>query len=182
MRLAIVMAGAALLGPVLGILASGSINTAPKQSGGDMLALLDSIPRHEEASFDVAQSATLPDHYPLVTPRGTVQVADLWLHGLYRDRPPLYPDYEFDHYGLEQEPHEFDVPAGAQHPVADVGVAQDLAHSGQEREPPGYTAELPMIPRPASDAAITSVTQPQQALPPNSGPKIVDVAAVLSAR
>ena len=87
---------ALLTGPILGIAASGTINTVPNQTGSDLLA---SIPRHASSDYEadeLANSLNLPDHYPLVTPRGVVPVADLMTHGLYSNRRFRRVYYAFD--------------------------------------------------------------------------------------
>ena len=174
------LTGAAALGPMLGIAVSGSINTVPKQPGGDMRALLDSIPQHEDPPFNLEQSASLPDHYPLVTPQGTIQVADLWLHGFYRDRRPARFGYDFG-----PELYEFDAPAVELLPVGDTGVAREGALSGEEK---GTTADLsldqPVAPHEAPAAAPMPGSLPgsRQVQSLQAGPKIIDVAAVLAGK
>ena len=74
------MLGACMLAPLVGGFAGAAINTTPLMSAGDPLA---TIPQHEsDFSGDIAFGGLdTPDHYPLVTPQGTVPVEELVFHG-----------------------------------------------------------------------------------------------------
>ena len=164
MRFATLIGGAAALGPILGVMIGGSINTVPKQAGADVAALLEAIPRHPDA-FDPEHNAggnVLPDHYPLVTPRGTVQVADLWLHGLYRNKHPARFESDFG-----PELYEFEVPE----------IAQEEPLPNEQKNMAGDPAFGPSAIRASGTVGLLVQDQVPQS---QAGPKVVDVAAVLA--
>lgn len=178
MRFATVIAGASALGPILGLAAVESINTVPKQSGADVLALLNAIPRHEDPQFGLAQKPgqnTLPDHYPLVTPRGTVQVAELWLHGVYRNRRPARFEYD-----VAPELYEFDALEMDLSGAPPVDSAKEALLPGEEkdmaRDPAFGRSGMRAVDTAAAPNSLLSDRLPT----PRTGPKIVDVAAVLA--
>lgn len=79
---------AAALGIVLGIVGSALVGTSPRRIGEP-----DHLPG--PPPIDIAGEAAPPagpDHYPLITPRGRVEVGELAMHGLYRNlrHRPLY--------------------------------------------------------------------------------------------
>lgn len=67
-----------------GAIGGASITTTPIINRGDTLA---GIPDHAAPVPKIDRNApALPNHYPLETPSGTIQVAELSSHGLYRNR------------------------------------------------------------------------------------------------
>lgn len=182
MRFMPLLATALALGPVLGIAVSGSINTVPKQTGGDMLAMLDSIPQHADAQFSTGpseQSSLLPDHYPLVTPRGTIQVAELWSHGLYRGRRPARFEYEYD-YDLGPELYAFELPAIEAPSDANMDIAQEEPLYGGERNMAGQSVALGAAPAGETGSMPAPPLSPDDVPARPAGPKVIDVAAVLA--
>lgn len=99
-------------------------------------------------------SQRLPDHYPLVTPDGTVPVAELAMRGRYRDRQVMFEDdvdraelaadygYQFDDGEIDRLAHgpalEPRAPEQAE-PPAPLPDAGGLVHNG--------TLEVEALPR-----------------------------------
>lgn len=124
MKAMVLIVGACMVAPLVGGFAGAAINTVPLVSAADPLA---TIPRH---ASDVSGAIDLgpidaPDHYPLVTPRGTIPVEQLVFHG----RPALYAAPSPDSYAAEPDPTRADDEA-AQPPAADP-VDDDRSASGQ---------------------------------------------------
>lgn len=81
------------LGPLLGAIGSGLVGTEPRQI---RTGQPESFAEDELALFTPRHTSTLdnPEHYPLITPRGRIEVAELSMHGLYRNlrSEPLFED------------------------------------------------------------------------------------------
>lgn len=148
---------AATAGAITGI----AFDTTPIQNHASARG---GLPDHSDSvmSRDLAsQSATLPDHYALITPEGRIEVEELGTRGRYRDRgfalddytdPPLQPGYYSDReYPAEPAPQ---IQAAEPYPV-------------RPAESPRTTPEL------AADETA-----------PNSrgGPKVIEFPAGLPSR
>lgn len=180
MKLTWLSLGAVPIGLVLGTMAGQSINTAPKMSGTDVL---EAIPRHDLAfaptAYDEQRS---PDHYPLVTPRGRVEVEDLWLHGLYRNRRPEHVIYDLE---LERGSSELELVAEEQTEELEpdmqpAALSQENPSRRDDAEPEHVT---PVARDTATRIAPYEPTAPlfsEKGIIRKGGPKIVDVAAALA--
>lgn len=176
MKLTLLSLGAGSVSLVLGAVAGESINTVPKTSSTDVL---EAIPRHDLAFFPAApDEGVSPDHYPLVTPRGRVEVEDLWLHGLYRNRRPAEVIYDFE---LEPESPELELAADDQ--TGDLDEDMQRAILSEESQSPEAGAELERITPGVRDiSAHVAAYEPTRSagVRRQGGLKIIDVAAALA--
>lgn len=99
--------GATALALVSGAVAGQSIGTEPLGLYQDVT---DTLPQQRvnsrSAALQIAER--LPNHYPLETPEGTIEVEDLAWHGRYRDRVPAYaplPDDDYSYSYAEYKPN-----------------------------------------------------------------------------
>lgn len=110
MKLMTLFAGALMVGPAMGAIASQAVNTHPVDRSDDIFA---AFPQHEIAYYDEQQATSdARDHYPLITPHGRVEVEELWDHGLMRNR-------RFARYDT-YEPEPLPQPDHAEGPVQDA--------------------------------------------------------------
>ena len=61
-----------------GGLAGAAINTRPHTSAADVMA---AVPQHRLSAPAILPAGTTPNHYPLDTPHGRIEVAELSWHG-----------------------------------------------------------------------------------------------------
>lgn len=178
MKLTPLILGALILGPTAGVIVGETINTTPIQYGVDVLG---SIPRHKLVITNAdrfEQQGALPDHYPLYTPQGRVEVAELSSHGLYSNSRFL-PVYYASPFSREEEtqavafPH-LDTLEVMQEPAS--GKANQLAveHTALDQSPAvGHGSQMEgWNHRPTTPLAA-------ELEKPKGGPRIIDVAAVL---
>lgn len=78
--------GVAALMPVGGALAGASMNTDPIGTGSDVVASLPDRPAITIADAAPRTQERLPDHYPMMTPQGRVEVHELSIRGRHADR------------------------------------------------------------------------------------------------
>lgn len=176
MKLTLLSLGAGSISLVLGAVAGESINTVPKTSGMDVL---EAIPRHDLVFSPAAPDQGIsPDHYPLVTPRGRVEVEDLWLHGLYRNRRPADVLYDFE---LEPGPSELELAEEAQTGDLDEDV-QRAVLSEEDRSLEAGAEPEPVTPVVRAISAHVAANEPTRSagVHRQGGLKIIDVAAALA--
>ncbi len=158
--------GAAALVPIFGFtcgaLAAAAIETKPV-TGGKEDYLADLPAQHmQTASPEQARAMKArANHYPLETPHGTIEVAELAYHGRLRNRLPERALYEA-RFG--------------------EGYLYEAA-AGQKAEP-GPTAELPDMVWPVDPSAVTEIS-PHEGAPLDAGqggPRMINVAAELATR
>jgi hypothetical protein len=148
---------------VAGIAAGAALGTVPPMQ---QRGTAEWLPEARPVAFAHRPQADLPDHYPLVTRTGTIEVHELGERGLYRQA--RYAWRQLDAYYPEEDgtdagyaPREG---AAQEQPVAVMAQAQGAA--SWERESGAATAPLEPV-----GAAVAEVT-----------PRIVDVAAELARR
>ncbi|WP_156135361.1 hypothetical protein [Novosphingobium malaysiense] len=142
MKCTALVPGALVLGPLLGIVASQSVNTRPVDRGENVFG---SIPQHAITSYGDTQRQVTPspDHYPLITPHGRVEVHELWSHGLMRNRRLAIYDYYDPEPVPEPEPYSYDPePSRTAHRdhagyETAQGRASSVAGPDAEASPPG---------------------------------------------
>jgi hypothetical protein len=172
---------------LFGALTGASIGTDPLERGANAW---DHVPQPD---FDGDSAALqdepdgLPDHYPLVTPSGRIEVAELRNHGLYRNRrfaiDPYWdgypePDYELMAADYLYVPDE--EPAPAARPAPSPAPATRLAAASQPQPQPKPTENEPVV-RAASAKPIAP--PPLAELPALAGgAKTIEVAAELGGR
>lgn len=136
MKLNSLFFGALMAAPTCGAVASMDINTVPRQRHDHVLA---SIPRHETTRYELEppQLSASPDHYPLITPRGRIEVQDLWMHD---SRPP--PQYASDAvYPVPLDAYVYD--ARPELVMELQHAAYDAAQEGDAVQPaPGENAAM----------------------------------------
>lgn len=144
--------GAMALSPILGILAPLTVDTIPKQNAAEFL---ESIPRHDIVDYQSADgsNADLPDHYPLVTRHGRIEVDDLIMHGLYSNRRFAAAYYEMDYEGSTDS-------GGLTSPDLDLRTSEDFTQDATASEPlPLAAGPVTLTAPPSSDSR--PVTAPQ---------------------
>lgn len=168
------LAVGACVAALAGAVSGATINTTPLARGIDGW---DHVPRHELSDSAIEaeeRSAALPDHYPLITPNGRIEVSELRDHGLYRNRrygarwtagwyepdeEPAYTVVEADYRYVPDE--RFDSMRRTATPVPAPAQPLDL------EEPALLAADAaPMVP-----AQVAQVK-----------PRTIDVTAALAAR
>lgn len=163
------MIAAAGIAALAGAVSGATINTKPLARGIDAW---QHVPRAEFAARELERETyrtDLPDHYPLITPQGRIEVAELRDHGLYRNR----------RYGLSggwYEPAE----EPAYHVVeADYRyVPDDFARDAPPPPPPAWGQRD----RPVALAAAAEPLSLEQPVELAVQPRVIDVSAELAAR
>ena len=144
--------GACAIASIAGAVGGATTNTTPIQNAG---IGMDMLPERQVA-FDRSDSgisdAALPDHYPMVTSNGKVEVAELSTRGLYSQQRFGWRSASYD---PEPVPAYIDEPDPA---FASVG----------ENAPPVI-----------EDAPMAAPVQPLRIEATSDGPRVIDVAAVL---
>ena len=85
--------GATAFATCLGVALGATVPTDPLTNGADPLA---DVPRHQPTPVDFASvKRNLPNHYPLETPQGTIEVAQLSDYGLYRNKHYTVADFVY---------------------------------------------------------------------------------------
>ncbi len=151
MKLMTLFAGALMVGPAMGAIASQAVNTHPVDRSDNVFA---AIPQHEIANYDSQQSNSgARDHYPLITPHGRVEVEELWDHGLMRNRrfarydtyeaqplpqPELYAEVPVQEARVQNANYE-PVPAAA---AETRSTARPAPPASQRMERPGVSARM----------------------------------------
>lgn len=205
-----VILGACVVGAMGGAVAGLSLDTTPIQPQiPDPLA---AIPDHPIAlaKSQRLQQANLPEHYPLETPEGTIEVRDLAYWGRLRNRvhPDYYVDPRFDaqepqfvHAVHEEYPEERlapdrylvaesePIPAAERHervvyieaPRIPHYEALERAAAREEQRRKARQAATTLAPR----AAASQNAEPKLARASETqdgGPKVINVSAALAAR
>lgn len=142
---------------------------------------LEQIPQHQVESRSLAEARNLVaprNHYPLETPDGTVEVAELAYHGRLRDRmrdQPLYgAENEAEAFAMAEDAPEspalsaFDPPVTRSHPDA----AQRLPDNFVPLEPGVFENTQPS-PQPADRVA-------QNTTPAEGEARVIHVAQELT--
>lgn len=156
--------GAALACALRGAVAGTAIGSTPILDRSVLAAYYQS---HDAGAVEARRRA-LPDHYPLVTPQGTVPVAALAERGLFSQARYRALDAPFG-----DAPASFD-PASQEPPAAQPGL--------QLAEPAGREA-LAVAPAPAQDAPAPLALADAPALVGDEGrAKLIDVRAELALR
>jgi hypothetical protein len=149
---------------VAGIAAGAALGTVPPMQ---QRGTAEWLPEARPVAFAHRRQADLPDHYPLVTRAGTIEVHELGERGLYRQA--RYAWRQLDAYYPEEEDwagHDSDAVAEPQPAVVYAAATDTGAPSWRQPEPEAATAPLEPV-----GAAVAEVT-----------PRIVDVAAELARR
>ena len=77
--------GAVALVAIAGAVSGATIGDSPVLNRG-LTDTMPTAPIVSASNASMRSAERLPDHYPLKTPNGTIEVADLSLHGRMRDR------------------------------------------------------------------------------------------------
>lgn len=127
--------GAIAVASCLGVAVGATVPTEPLSHMRS--AAIAEIPRHDSALLDYEDAAKpTPNHYPLETPEGRIEVAQLSDYGLYRNRrynmqydASAYAEVEYEPAGYESaiDPLELDRPAE----VAESPLSRDPLSSGE---------------------------------------------------
>ena len=146
---------AALVAGAVGAASGQAIGDTPILRGGSEQALpLAKTPY--EAVEGQTETERPPDHYPLVTPDGTIPVAELALHGRMRDRDDGW-------YAVEE-------------PVfLDAQYEDDFSEAEIDR----LARPVPTVAEVRIDQTPGPLPQPQQSDNAAEGVRIVDVSAAL---
>lgn len=194
MQLSPKLLGATAAAAILGALTGASIATEPLTRGSDPLA---SIPSHDIAQHDAEEARAMiapRNHYPLVTPQGVVEVAELAYRGRLRDETRYFvEEYEFPDHDFREIDHDyFDARHGEAEAAAEraaraakPGPAFAVPASAEVRRvsarEPAAAEPLAAAPPKLEPSPRPSVTlrKPAQA---DGGPAVIDVAAELAAR
>lgn len=181
--------GAAILAPVTGAIAGSQMSTEPIGVYADVTASLPDQPIAYNRAGPTLQQERLPDHYPLETPEGRIEVAELAWHGRYRDRVRLV-EQAGDYYapaGYARIDAAWDE-APAYGSSSRAAAALDAQQPSPPRlrmvnfertSPPDVIEVVPDTAEPAPPPAQIAV---MQRLPQNPGARIVDVSAELAQR
>lgn len=99
--------GACAFASIAGALSGATTNTVPIRNGG---IGMDMLPERAIASaFDRSQArSALPDHYPVITPSGRIEVAELSMRGLYAQQRFAWRS---ENYAPVPEPAAYEEPA-----------------------------------------------------------------------
>lgn len=168
-HLAVAAAAAALAGAVSG----AAIDKTPLQRGADAW---DQLPRYEIGESDFAALEArrdTPDHYPIVTPQGRFEVAELRDRGLYRNRrfgmqwTSDWPEYPEPAYEVAAADYEYLPPEPA--PRRPVLAPASASETASERAPAILAANAEPL---AGEAAPAIEVRP----------RTIDVAATLASR
>jgi hypothetical protein len=152
-------AGALMVGPAMGAIASQAVNTHPVDRSDDVFA---AIPQHEIAYYDNQQAPSgARDHYPLITPHGRVEVEELWDHGLMRNRRFA----RYDTYEPEPPPQP--------EPYAEVPVEDARLRNANYQSVPAAAALTPSNARSARQIG-------ERMERPRVSARMIDVAAELA--
>ena len=145
--------GACALASVAGAVGGATTNTDPIQLGGIGSELLPERHFAFDPSDNEAPQPALPDHYAMTTPDGRVEVAELSTRGLYAQQ----------RFGWREASYEL--------PPEPVFEEAESEWSDQPLafEQPALSSEPVDVPPPALDAPV-----------PESGPRVIDVAAALA--
>ena len=190
MQTTAIMLGAGVFGLVAGALGGSEIATQPI-SAADM-DLLAGIPQHQLADAAPREKGTRPpDHYPLVTPEGTIPVERLALYGVMRDRGDGDPyAYSYDpalgeDFAYADDWNYYDDGPGA-NPAESASSARVTVSAGYESRiaeptPPIARAEpvevrlddIPTVTLPTQAEPIVAVDAP---VPQPVGPSVAELA------
>lgn len=98
--------GAISLALISGAVAGKSIVTEPISTNAGLDAVLPQQHIHPQ-SAELATVERLPDHYPMTTPEGVIEVSELALRGRYSQRSYSAADGSF-----AAEPYSYEAPEG----------------------------------------------------------------------
>lgn len=166
-------ASAAVIG---GAVMGATTNTTPLQRGLDGW---DHVPRYELTAADLEANARTPpppDHYPLITPQGRIEVAELRDHGLYRNR----------RFGMSSgwyEPREepsYEVVAADYRYIPD-DFADDYSPPSRAAASPTPTPQEQPVVLAANAEPLETLATGAPPAPPVT-PRTIDVASALGSR
>lgn len=171
---------AALIGAVTG----ASMPTDPLDRGIDAWDRLPQPDFAEDGGEDgpagLSEPEALPDHYPLVTPRGRFEVAELRDRGLYRNRrfgsDPYWIDDPEPAYEIADVDYRYLPDEGFDYAPAPPERAARSAHSPASQPTEGKPLALAA----ADQGALVPALVKPRALA--GGARVIDVAAELTAR
>ena len=174
---------AACAAAVFGAVTGTAIATDPIERGIDAW---DHIPQPDLDDPDAAKlsaAKTLPDHYPLITPQGRFEVAELRDRGLYRNRrfgsDPYWIDAPEPAYELAAADHQYlpqdDYKPG---PVQTAAEARAAARAALRSEP---EEERPVV---LAAAEVEPLAPPPIERPAElaGASRMIDVSAELEGR
>lgn len=169
--------GAAALVPVLGFacgaLAATAIDTTPIVGGKE--DYLADIPVQHQQTVSVEQAKAMKakaNHYPLETPYGTIEVAELAYHGRMRNRAPeraLYEARYGEGFAYEQAAEQSAPP-----------VPEPIPQMVWPVDPDAVTAIVPHEGPPLSGEEDMAIAE--EPAPARGGPRVINVQAALAAR
>lgn len=170
-----------VLGAVAAILVTGVASGAILGDVPPMtrVSQQDLLPEARTIAIDYRQDRNLPDHYPLVTPRGRFEVHELADRGLYSQaryasyRYAAYDDYTEHDYEVELAHAELEAAYESEPEVRPAARVAVTAEAGEMVElPPATIPESPPQYR-SADAAYAAAS---------GTPRIIDVREELPAR
>jgi hypothetical protein len=148
MQTTAILLGAGAFGLVAGALGGSKIATQPISAADtDLLA---GITQHQLADIAQAQNGPRPpDHYPLVTPEGTIPVEQLAFYGVMRDRGYADPyRYSYDpalgeDFAYSEDWNYYEDGPGAQQAAAapPARVTVSASYDGPTAEPASQVAQ-----------------------------------------
>jgi hypothetical protein len=167
---------------LLGAMTGASIATEPLERGIDAWDHLPQPDIDGEEADRLSEAKALPDHYPLVTPQGRFEVAELRDRGLYRNRRFAIDDYWIDSpepaYELAAD-YEY-IPADSYEPAPVRTAAEARAAARASLEASPQEAGPPVL----AVAEAEPLAPPSVSRPPSlaGAPRVIDVSAELAAR
>lgn len=155
--------GATLSCALGGAIAGTALGSTPVIDRASTGAVLPSYENSRSAAAAFADTKA-PDHYPLVTPRGTVPVAELSQRGLYSQARFQPVRYSAGHYAMDPE-------------LADYHIDTFEAPGGMDRQRPDGQGRKAAIPSGEASKPLTKIvvrdtvaTQPAAPLRLQAGP------------
>ncbi|MBD3731002.1 MAG: hypothetical protein IE933_15025 [Sphingomonadales bacterium] len=159
MKVPPLLLGACALACLTGASLGATTNTRPL---GDADSPLAGLPSHTASAAQYALASTdTPDHYPLVTPQGTIPVADLAIHGRLRDEYRALEGYRSAPPVADYIPDPAPQPAIAMRgePTA------PQASAPLSRVSSGYSATAPRLPTMPESGVMTLPDPPRTSAP-----------------
>lgn len=147
--------GACALASIAGAVGGANISTQPIQRASIGSELIQR-PTIAFDRTDTGRTVALPDHYAMTTPEGRVEVAELSTRGLYAQR----------RYGWREATYE-----PAPEPAFEEGMVSDPV---LEDAPAPLEAETAL--------ALAEPVELPVAVSAGTGPRVIDVGAVLASR
>lgn len=135
--------GACALASIAGALSGATTNTAPIQNGGIGMDMLPTRAFAFDSGDTGQRDAALPDHYPIVTPTGRVEVGELSTRGLYAQQRFGWRQAEY----APPSDHAFDADRVEFADTASAATAAPPVIMAQPAASPIQPLDLPTPPR-----------------------------------